>query len=73
MGEDLQGAQAAGLDHQLERPREQEVADQNRRGRAPDQVGCDLAAAKADLAPVADDGWKTALEDLADFAVSRGA
>jgi octaprenyl-diphosphate synthase len=31
------------------------------------------AAAKADLAPFADDAWKTALEDLADFAVSRGA
>ena len=31
------------------------------------------AAAKADLTPFADDAWKTALEDLADFAVSRGA
>jgi octaprenyl-diphosphate synthase len=31
------------------------------------------AGAKADLTPFADDAWKTALEDLADFAVSRGA
>jgi octaprenyl-diphosphate synthase len=31
------------------------------------------AAAKADLALFPDDAWKTALEDLADFAVSRSA
>lgn len=31
------------------------------------------AAAKAALAPFADGEWKIALEDLADFAVSRGA
>ena len=31
------------------------------------------AAAKADLSIFADDAWKAALEDLAEFAVSRGA
>ena len=44
MAEDLQNLQAAVLDHQLERARKQEVADQHGGRVAPDEVGGALAA-----------------------------
>jgi hypothetical protein len=44
LGQDLQRLHRVGLDHQLEGPGEQEVADQHALRRAPDQVGRDLAA-----------------------------
>jgi hypothetical protein len=45
-GEDIERWHGARADHQLEGPGEQEVADQHRGGRAPDQVGGDPAAAQ---------------------------
>ena len=47
VAEDFQHLQAAVFDHQLERAAEQEIADQDARRIAPDEVGGALAAAHA--------------------------
>ena len=47
VAEDPEHLEAAVLDHQLERPAEQEIADQDARRIAPDEVGGALAAAHA--------------------------
>ena len=47
VAEDPQHLEAAVLDHQLERAAEQEIADQDARRIAPDEVGGALAAAHA--------------------------
>jgi hypothetical protein len=46
VGQHPEGAHLAGVDHQLEGPGKQEVADQHAGRRTPDQVGGDLAAAQ---------------------------